>query len=189
MKKILVDTESASSVVAVFGREDGEVIECVPSGVEVINTRNENPVYDILERDFNVIFCRGCKREDFQFYTVPRLSVFATDSFENAIGTLWGAGDISDDDYPVAMVSLENNGYILANSLKDFLFKLVSENTDIREKYGFSGFIPTENKKDNGEYLAELFSLEPSKKEEEYEFEVFASKEEAEKKYEFFKVE
>lgn len=190
MGRILIDCETTKGAVAVFGTEDGEVIECVPSGVEVINSRDENPVYDILEQDFNVIFCKDCKREDFHFYTVPRFSIFATDSFGNAIGTLYGMGDISDDDYPVAMVTMENNGYILGNSLKDFLGRLVFENADIREKYGFSAFVSSENKADNGQYLADLFRLvQPKDEIAEYEFEVFASKEEAEKKYKFMKVE
>ncbi len=190
MSRILIDCETTTGAVAVFGMEDGEVIETVPSGVEVINSRDENPVYDILEQDFNIKFCKECKREDFHFYTVPRFSIFAVDSFGNAIGTLYGMGDISDDDYPVAMVTLENNGYILGNNLKDFLGRIICKNEDIREKYGFSGFVSSENKADNGQYLTDLFKLvQPEKEISEYEFEVFASREEAEEKYKFMKVE
>ena len=60
MGRILIDCETTKGAVAVFGTEEGEVIECVPSGVEEINTRDENPVYDILEQDFNVFFCKAC---------------------------------------------------------------------------------------------------------------------------------
>ena len=67
---------------------------------------------------------------------------------------------------------------------------MVFGNADIREKYGFSAFVSSENKEDNGQYLADLFRLvQPKDEIAEYEFEVFASKEEAEKKYKFMKVE
>ena len=187
--KKLVDCENQAAAVAIIGQENGEVIEVVPSGVEVVNDKNDYVVYDMLAQDFNVKFCKDCKREDFHFYTVPRFTVFATDSYGNAIGTLYGAGDMAESDYPVAMVTKDNKGHILANSFKEFIAGLLHNFIDIRVKYGFEGFVPTANKDDNAKWMAQILELENQQITDivPVDFEIFASKEEAEKKYEFIR--
>lgn len=189
MEKYIIDwEEGAAEKCAVIIKEDGKLINAVPSGVIVINTPDDNPIYSALELDFNIKFCRDMKREELPFYTVPMLAVFASDSYGNVFGTLGGLGDLADDDYPVAMVTKDNRIFTVADCLRDFLSLAVCGKSDFREKYGFSGFNATKDMEDNRKYISDMLGLElKCFCEKEHDAEIFNSKVHAGEKYRFIR--
>lgn len=124
-KKLLIDVEKDNNV---KGYEiisiDGYEIEYVISGKMIIaipKNERDYKIYKLLEENCDVIFCTTWKMDEFPFYPVPTLTIFAYDSKGNRFGTIGGIGDIESDDYPVGYIDQEGMYGKISSSLKEFL--------------------------------------------------------------------
>ncbi|CAK7027689.1 hypothetical protein [Tissierella sp.] len=124
-QKLLIDIEKENKAISYFIKpEEGKKIEVVLAGkivVPVPENEREHKIYKLLEENCDVIFYTTQALDDFQFYPVPKFSIFAVDSKGNCFGTIGGISNIVDDDYPVGYVNHKGNYGKIADSLKDFL--------------------------------------------------------------------
>lgn len=124
-EKLLIDAEKTNNVA---GYEvmtiDGKEIPYIISGkmiVSVSDNERTHKIYKLLEENCDVIFCTTCKMDDFPFYPVPTLTIFAYDSKGNCFGTIGGMSDIVSDDYPVGYINQEGMNGKISSNLKEFL--------------------------------------------------------------------
>jgi hypothetical protein len=124
-QKLLIDVEKTNSISGYYVRsEDGKEFEVVTSGkmiVPVSKNEYKNKIYKLLEENCDLFFCTTEKVDDFPFYPVPMLAIFAVDSKGNYFGTIGGIGDIVSDDYPVGYINQEGVYGKISGSLKEFL--------------------------------------------------------------------
>lgn len=124
-QKLLIDVEKDNNVkgyevISIEGKE----VEYVISGkmiIDIPESERDYKIYKLLEVNCDVIFCTTCKMDDFPFYPVPTLTIFAYDSKGNRFGTIGGMGDIVSDDYPVGYINQEGKYGKISSSLKEFL--------------------------------------------------------------------
>jgi hypothetical protein len=144
--------------------EDSKEFEVVISGkmfVPVSKSEYKNKIYKLLEENCDLFFCTVEKIDDFPFYPVPMLAIFAFDSKGKYFGTIGGIGDIVSDDYPVGYINQEGMRGKISGSLKEFL-ELVTFYPYWRDiiKYEKSGVaydiddIKMKEAKDNSQYFA-----------------------------------
>jgi len=124
-EKLLIDAEKANNVAGYpVMMIKGKEIPYVISGkmiVSVSDNERTDKIYKLLEENCDVIFCTTCKMDDFTFYPVPALTIFAYDSKGNYFGTIGGMGDIVSDDYPVGYINKEGMNGKISSNLKEFL--------------------------------------------------------------------
>ncbi|MFA9380021.1 MAG: hypothetical protein ACERKO_03070 [Acetanaerobacterium sp.] len=102
--------------------------EVVPAGATLysMSVKHKNAEYQKYADayDFRVIFDDDIPQID--FYTVPRVDIFAKDSLGGLFGTIGQTTDI-DDGGPICYINKSKACFLIANSLKVFLQMLASE--------------------------------------------------------------
>jgi hypothetical protein len=125
MKKKLVNVENRENgVPGFYASHEGEAIELIPSGKIVMAVpRNEqdHKIYKLLASYCDLYFFMTDQLENFHYYPVPMMALFAVDSAGNHYGTIGGMGDIIDDQYPVGFISKDGQCVKIAESFKAFL--------------------------------------------------------------------
>lgn len=106
-----------------FTTEDGKPRRYIePNEVDNIpENEKEDHIYKLLEDNCDVKFCVDKTSDDFKFITLEYFVIFATDSNGNCFGSIGGAGNISDREYPIGYVTLDGKCGILASHFKEFL--------------------------------------------------------------------
>lgn len=86
-------------------------------------SKQEKLIYSLLEQYCDFIFCQN--EENYSFYSKEVFYIFAKDKIGGLYGFIGGTGDIEEDNYPIAYVSLEGQSGKIANSLKDLLSLII----------------------------------------------------------------
>lgn len=124
-EKLLVDVEKTNGATAYFvTSEDDKKIEVIKSGkmiVSIPENEHKNKIYKLLEENCDLFFCTTDKIDDFTFYPVPLLAIFAVDSKGYCFGTIGGMSDIVSNDFPVGFINKEGKHGKIAGSFKEFL--------------------------------------------------------------------
>lgn len=97
-EKLLIDVEKTNNLSAHYIRsEDGKEIETIASGkmiIPITESEQKNKIYKLLEDNCDLIFCTSDKFNNFEFYPVPMLAIFAADSNGTHFGTISGMGEL-----------------------------------------------------------------------------------------------
>jgi len=78
-------------------------------------------IYRLLEENCDLRFCTNEKSGDFNFICLQGFVIFALDSMGNCFGTIGGAGDIEDNEYPVGYVTRQGKCGKIASCFKEFI--------------------------------------------------------------------
>ena len=127
-QKLLIDAEKNNNVagyeiISIHGKEIEYVVAGKMIAVVSKNDRNDK-IYKLLQENCDVISCTTSNMDDFPFYPVPSLTIFAHDSKGNRFGTIGGMCDLVSDDYPVGYINQHGMYGKISSSLKEF-FELV----------------------------------------------------------------
>lgn len=125
IKKLLIDVEKTNNLSAYYIRsEDGKEIEMIASGkmiISITESEHKNKIYKLLEDNCDLIFCTTDKLNNFKFYPVPMMAIFAADSKGTYFGTIGGIGGLGSDDCPVGYINKEGKHGKIAGSFEEFL--------------------------------------------------------------------
>lgn len=124
MKKIYWDVSEREGCIGVLGKD----IELIPAGVTLypLSVRNKNAEYQKYANSYDLRFIFDDDIPQIDFYTVPRVDVFAQDSLGGLFGTIGQITDI-DDVAPICYINKNKECFMLANNLRAFLQRLASE--------------------------------------------------------------
>ncbi len=117
MKKIYFDN-SAGDCVSVFARE-AEVIQAGAS-IYSIPVSVKNKEYERFAQDYDIHFIFDDCVPKIDFYAVPRIDVFATDSEGGFICTVGGITDFQSE-AAICYINNDRNVYFVAENGKKFL--------------------------------------------------------------------
>jgi hypothetical protein len=124
-QKLLIDVEKTNNVSGhPIISKDGRVIQYIISGkmiVPIPSNERTNKIYKLFEENCDLIFCTTNKMEDFPFYPVPTLVIFAVDSKGNHFGTIGDMGGLESNDCSVGYINQEGRYCKISGSFKDFL--------------------------------------------------------------------
>ncbi|MFT5872428.1 MAG: hypothetical protein ACI8WT_001359 [Clostridium sp.] len=125
-EKLLVDVEKTGDGATAYfvTSKDGKKIELIKSGKMIIpisENEHKNKIYKLLEENCDLFFCTTDKIDDFPFYPVPMLAIYAVDSKGNCFGTIGGMSDVVSNDFPVGCINKEGKHGKIAGSFKEFL--------------------------------------------------------------------
>lgn len=125
-KDWLFDVEQLDGAAASVGFFTGQGEDTAPvierGGKQVVPVPEgewSNPVYGWLA-ECGAAFITVQRREDFPFYPVPELAIFAVDGAGGCFATAGGIGDLEEDCYPVVYVR-DGCCCRVAPSLREFL--------------------------------------------------------------------
>lgn len=122
--KLLIDVEKENNIKGYHISKDGKEIQCVMSGKMIVTVpeyERTNKIYKLLKENCDLIFCTTENIDDFPFYPVPILTIFAVDSKGNCFGTIGGMGDIGSDGCPVGYIDQKGMHGKISGSIKEFL--------------------------------------------------------------------
>ena len=123
--KLLIDVEKTNNVAGYpIISKDGKEIQYVISGKMIISVSendHKNKIYNLLEENCDLFFCTSEKMDDFLFYPVPMLAIFAVDSKGNRFGTIGYMGGFGSDNYPIGYINQEGVYGKISSSFKEFL--------------------------------------------------------------------
>jgi hypothetical protein len=124
-QKLLIDVEEKNKARGYgFISENGERIEAISAGKIVIpvpENERDLKIYKLFAENCDLVFCTVQTPDEFQFYPVPELSIFAVDHKGNCFGTIGGTGAVAGDDYPVGYVNRDGTYGEISDNLKEFL--------------------------------------------------------------------
>jgi hypothetical protein len=124
-QRLLIDVEKTNNVGGYpIILKDGGEIHYIVSGkmiVPIPGNDRTNKIYKLLEKNCDLIFCSTDKMEDFPFYPVPTLAIFAVDSKGNRFGTIGNMGGLESNDCPVGYINQKGRYGKISGSFKEFL--------------------------------------------------------------------
>lgn len=124
MKKVYCDMLESKGCIAVFAKD----VEVVPAGATLysMSVKDKNAEYQKYADIYDLRFIFDDDIPQIDFYTVPRVDIFAKDSLGGLFGTFGQTTDI-DNVAPICYINKSNRCFLIANSLKVFLQMLASE--------------------------------------------------------------
>lgn len=129
-KRIYIDTTELGCTSVWM--KDAEII---PAGTTVYSMveRHKNEGYERFAKEYDIHFIFNDNVPVIDFYTIPRVDIFATDSECGYIGTIGEMTDL-EGDAPICYINKEKNCYLICKESKNFL-QVVSFWKEILEPY------------------------------------------------------
>lgn len=118
MKKIYLDMTKNKGALSVFIK-DAEVFEAGTT-IYSMQAEDNNDEYKAIANVCDIHFIFDDKDVNVDFYTVPRVDIFAKDSSGGYLGTVGGMTGM-DCNLPICYIDQNKKAYLVANSLKSFL--------------------------------------------------------------------
>jgi hypothetical protein len=124
MKKIYLDRLESKDAISVFIKN----AEVIPAGATLytMSVEYKNEDYQKYEDNYDLKFIFDNDIPQIDFYTVPRIDIFAQDSLGGLFGTIGEATDI-DNNASICYINKNKECFSIADSLKAFLKVLESE--------------------------------------------------------------
>lgn len=193
--KVYIDVEQEcfknGAIGVIFADEKGKQKEIVLTGKIVssmsVKEKSEK-VYQILAEEYDVCFIFDDNIPNVDFYPVPKLEIFAYDSFDGYFCTTSSHFSINEKDAPIYYVDKMLNSYYLASNLLEFIELILNKPSWKKE---FLGFDRLQIKlQENKQYIVDRLNLYDScyKKEilMDKSIKMYKSLEEAEKVISFY---
>lgn len=118
MKKVYLDKTEATMCLGVIV-EDAEVI-LAGATVSSMSVKHKSSEYQRYAEEFDIHFIFDDNLPLLDFYTIPQVDVFATDSDGGVIGSLGRAVDL-ESEAPICYIDHNQNCFLIANDGKKFL--------------------------------------------------------------------
>jgi hypothetical protein len=151
MRKVYLDVTQASMCVSVYVKDAEVVLAGTTINPMSVREKKKNSEYQRFadEYDINFIFDDNVPKVD--FYTIPMVDIFATDSEGGYIGSLGRVTDLQEN-IPICYIDKDKKCYLIADNGNDFIANAsnwksnMTEYTDIeffnslsvaQEKYEF----------------------------------------------------
>ncbi len=162
-KKVYLDMTEMKSCTSVW-MKDAEII---PAGATVYSmpSKHKNEEYERFAREYDIHFIFDDNIPVIDFYTIPRVDIFATDSEGGYMGTVGQMTDL-EGDAPICYIDRKRKCYLICKSGKDFLQKASSWKISM-ELYTEVEFYPSKAEAMNDNDFLDLSESE-NKSEEEY---------------------
>lgn len=150
MKKIYLDMTQATMCIGAFVA-DAEVI---PAGAVVssMSVKHKNSEYERYAREYDIHFIFDDNVPAVDFYTIPMVEIFATDSAGGYIGSVGQATDLQKE-IPICYIDKEHNCYLIAKSGKEFLDKVSDWKSQLRLYIEIEFYTSLEEAKTKYEFL------------------------------------
>jgi hypothetical protein len=118
LKKIYLDTTQSSTCLSIY-IENAEV---TPAGTTIysMSVKEKNSEYQSFADEYDVHFVFDDNVPEINFYTIPMVNIFATDSSGGYIGSLGQPTDL-EEKIPICYIDKNKNFYLIADNGKDFL--------------------------------------------------------------------
>lgn len=118
MRKLYIDATQRNICYAVFIKDAEVVLAGTPVYVMPIKDKNEEYQHFADTYDIRFIFEDDVPKID--FYTVPMVEIFATDSAGGYIGSVGRPTDLQDN-IPICYIDKSRNCYLIAGNGTEFL--------------------------------------------------------------------
>ncbi len=192
-EKIYIDAEQIGLKNGTFGviisDENGKPKEIVYTGKILtsmpISEKTKERAYKILAEDYDICFIFDDNIPNIDFYPVPKLEIFAFDSYN---GFFCSANDSSEKNAQIYYIDESLNIYCLASNIHEFI-RLCIYNPEWKNKL-FKHDLIKERADENKQYLVDKLKLSDINYKEEIEIEksikIYNSFEEAKKEISFY---
>lgn len=129
MKKIYLDMTRATMCIGAVVA-DAEVI---PAGAVLSSmpVKHKNDEYERYAREYDIHFIFDDEAPEVDFYTIPMVELFATDSEGGYIGSVGQATDLQKE-IPICYIDKEQNCFLIADNGKEFLEKVTHWRLQLR---------------------------------------------------------
>lgn len=142
--KVYIDVEQVcfknGAIGIILADENGKQKEIVFTGKIVssmsVKEKSEK-VYQILAEEYDVCFIFDDNIPNIDFYPVPKLEIFAHDSFDGYFCTNSSHFSIKEKDAPIYYVDKMLNSYYLAPNLLEFIGLILNKPPWKKEFFGF----------------------------------------------------
>jgi len=199
-KTVYIDREQPclQNVAACFyiADEEGKAKNIIFAGKSIlsmpVNDKNEM-AFQILANEYDVHFIFDDKIPQIEFYPVPLVGVFASDSSNGYFCSTNPELDILEEDAPIYYIDDKLNYYYLSSNLINFL-SIVVFCPKWKEKFGIDNNVTPLFQHKGREYLIDTlhlnaeFSVTKDIKKTEDNIIIFRSIDEAKKKIEFYDI-
>lgn len=119
-KRYVIDTIPNSTTVAIYRVPKGAEIISGGTMVEPMSIQYKTTEYEKYREQYGIAFIFEDNIPVIDFYTVPLINVFATDSFGGFFGRLETSTEISCEE-PICYINQKKDCFIVANSANEFL--------------------------------------------------------------------
>lgn len=152
MKKLYFDN-SAGNCVSIF-LKDAEVI---PAGISIYSmpVSAKNKEYERYAQEYDIHFIFDDSVPEIDFYTVPLIDVFATDSCGGLIGTIGRITDFESES-GICYIDKDKNVYFVADSGKKFLQSVSGWKTNMK----MSQKVKIYNSQEEAKQVLEFISID-----------------------------
>lgn len=118
MKKVYLDQTNATMCVGVY-LKDAQII---PAGATIssMSVRHKNSEYERYAEEYDIHFIFDDAIPTLDFYTIPQVDIFATDSRGGYIGSLGAMADL-DGKAPICYIDAQKHCYRIAENAHTFL--------------------------------------------------------------------
>lgn len=118
MKKVYLDKTDAKLCMSVFVR-DAEVI-AAGTTVYAMSAKHENSEYQRYADEYDIHFIFDDNVPNINFYTIPQVDIFATDSDGGLLGSVGQMIDL-ESQAPICYIDKNQNCFLLEKNGKEFL--------------------------------------------------------------------
>jgi len=117
-RKVYLDMAQMKSCTSVWLKDT----EIIPAGTTVysMSVKHNNEEYERFAREYDMHFIFDDNIPMIDFYTIPRVDIFATDSEGGYIGTIGKMTDL-ESNMPICYIDNAKNFYLICKNSKDFL--------------------------------------------------------------------
>ena len=121
MKKVYLDTTQANMCIGVFVN-DAEVV-LAGTLINAMPIKHKNHEYQRYAEEYDINFIFEDNVPKIDFYTIPMVDIFATDSVGGYIGSIGSPTDL-EANIPICYIDSEKKCYLIATNGNDFLCKV-----------------------------------------------------------------
>jgi hypothetical protein len=108
--------------ISVFYKDEPVEITQAGTTVYTMSLKDRNEEYLMLEKQKGLFFIFEDNLPVIDFYTVPRIDIFARDNQSGYLGTVGAISDIEDLNSPICYIDKNRNVFNVANCMRDYLF-------------------------------------------------------------------
>jgi hypothetical protein len=130
MKKVYLDTTQSSMCISVYAKD----AEVVLSGTTIysMSVKEKNSEYQRFADEYDINFIFDDNVPNVDFYTIPMVDIFATDSRGGYIGSLGQVTDLQDN-IPICYIDKDKKCYLIADNGNDFVTNACSWKSNLTE--------------------------------------------------------
>lgn len=131
MKKMYLDVTETDGCISVW-MQDTEIVNAGTT-IYSMSVKHKNEAYQSYADEYDIHFIFDDSIPKIDFYTIPQVDIFATDSKGGYIATIGQMSDL-ESDAPICYIDKDKHSYRIAQNGKEFL-ENVSKWEKILEPY------------------------------------------------------